>query len=137
MRARLLVAAIAVLTILANVTLGVRWVLAVAAGVTVVVVGEVVGRLVRSRPVPHAASATEQSLPPAGAQPLSPRELEVAVLIAQGLTSKEVGARLDIEKGTVDKHLEHIKNKLGINSRPQLAVWLMERRLLQTASTSK
>jgi len=135
------VAAIAVLTIFANLSLGVRLALAVAAGLAVFVVGEVVGRLVGRRPLPYALSAQVADAPSdaaltSRAYPLSPRELEVAVLIAQGLTSKEVGARLDIEKGTVDKHLEHIKNKLGINSRPQLAVWLMERRLLQPASTS-
>jgi DNA-binding NarL/FixJ family response regulator len=136
MRARLYVGVIAGLTISANLLFGVRWVLAVAAGLAVFVVGEVVGRLIRSRPRPDAAASTERPPMAGGAHPLSPRELEVAVLIAHGLTSKEVGARLSIEKGTVDKHLEHIKDKLGINSRPQLAIWLMERGLLQPAGTA-
>jgi DNA-binding CsgD family transcriptional regulator len=136
MRVRLVVAAIAGMTIVANVLFGVGWTLAVAAGLAVAVVGEVVGRVLRSRHLPS-VPATAEPPPMAGkAHPLSPRELEVAVLIARGLTSKEVGVRLDIKKGTVDKTLEHIKDKLGINSRPELAIWLMERGLLQPAGTA-
>jgi DNA-binding NarL/FixJ family response regulator len=134
MRARLFVAVIAGMTILANLWFGVEWTLAVAAGLAVVLVGEVVGRLIPSWTLADPAASAETPPTPGRAHPLSPRELEVAVLIARGLTSKEVGTRLSIEKGTVDKHLEHIKDKLGINSRPQLAVWLMERGLLQPTS---
>jgi DNA-binding NarL/FixJ family response regulator len=138
MRARLFVAVIAGVTISANLLFGVRWALAVAAGLAVFVVGEVVGRLIPSRTLPEAAASTEP--PPTAtagrAHPLSPRELEVAVLIARGLTSKEVGARLEIKKGTVDKTFDHIKDKLGISSRPELAIWLMERGLLQPAGTA-
>jgi DNA-binding NarL/FixJ family response regulator len=138
MRARIFVVAIAGLTVFANVFLGVRWALAVAAGMAVAVVGEVVGRLIQSRsPLSGAASAIESQPSTGGAHPLSPREFEVGILIAQGLTSKEVARRLFIEKGTVDKRWEHIKNKLNIESRPQLAIWLMERGLLQPASTMK
>ena len=69
--------------------------------------------------------------------PLSRREVEVALLIAQGLTSKEVGRRLFIERGTVDTHVQHIYNKLGIESRPQLAIWLMDHGLLRRAPEGK
>jgi DNA-binding NarL/FixJ family response regulator len=135
MKARLLVGVIGLMTVLANLLFGVHWALAVAAGLAVLVVGELVGRFNRSPAVPAAAAAAEPPQPARGANPLSPRELEVAVLIARGLTSKEVGARLEIKKGTVDKTLEHIKDKLGINSRPELAIWLMERGLLQPSGT--
>jgi len=130
MRARLFVGVIAGLTVVANLLFGVGWVLAIAAGVAVFVVGEVVGRLVRGRPLDEATSST-------GGHPLSRREIEVAVLIAEGLTSKEVGRRLFIERGTVDTHVQHIYNKLSIDSRPQLAIWLMEHGLLQRAGTAK
>ena len=129
MQARILIVILAGLTILANMLFGVSWTLALAAGVAVLLVGEVVGVFVR-RHAPRAAPAT-------GSYPLSRREIEVAVLIAQGLTSKEVGARLFIERGTVDTHIQHIYNKLNIDSRPQLAVWLMERWLLPRASATK
>lgn len=136
MRARLLVGVIGVMTMLANLLFGVHWALAVAAGLAVLVVGEVVGRFSRPPAVPGAV-ATAEPPPPAGkAYPLSPRELEVAGLIARGLRSKEVGAQLGITKGTVDKTFDHIKDKLGINSRQELAIWLMERGLLQPAGTA-
>jgi DNA-binding CsgD family transcriptional regulator len=130
MRALLFVGVIAGFTVVANLLFGVGWVLAIAAGVAVFVVGEVVGRLVRGRPFAGAASST-------GSHPLSRREIEVAVLIAEGLTSKEVGRRLLIKRGTVDTHVQHIYDKLSIDSRPQLAIWLMEHELLQRAGTAK
>ena len=129
MRARILIAILAGLTVLANLSFGVAWALALAAGVAVFLAGEGTGLLVRRR-APVAALST-------GSHPLSRRELEVAVLIAQGLTSKEVGTKLFIERGTVDTHVQHIYNKLNIDSRPQLAVWLMERGLLPRASAPK
>jgi DNA-binding CsgD family transcriptional regulator len=140
MRARFFVGIIAALTWLANLLLGVGWVLSVGAGVAVLVVGEIVGRLIRRRPQPDAAPTVGTSpLPDAAsasrAYPLSPRELEVAIWIAKGLTSKEVGKKLFIERGTVDTHVGHIYNKLSIDSRPQLAIWLMERGLLPRDST--
>ena len=124
MRARVIVAALAVLTVVANLLLDVAWIRAAMAGAAVFVVGEVLGRLLTSRPLPAAVVV-------AGGHPLSRREVEVAVLIAQGLTSKEVGRRLFIERATVDTHVQHIYNKLGFDSRPQLAVWLVEHGLLE------
>ena len=134
MRARLFVIAIAAMTVVANLWLGVAWLVALGAGVAVLVFGEVVGRFLNGRRL--AASSSDGMRPPApvahvGGHPLSPRELEVAVLIAQGLTSKEVGTKLQVVRGTVDKHMEHIYNKLGFASRAQLAIWLMERGLLE------
>ena len=129
MQARILIAILAGLTVLANLSLGVGWALALMAGAAVFLVGEGVGMLLRRR-APLAAS-------PTGSHPLSRREVEVAVLIAQGLTSKEVGRRLFIERGTVDTHVQHIYNKLNIDSRPQLAVWLMERGLLPRTTATK
>ena len=142
MRARLYVGVIAGLTCLANLWLGVQPVLAVGAGVAVFVVGEVVGRLIRRRPLPDGTPARGTSPLPEDdvarrAYPLSPRELEVAIWIARGLTSKEVGAKLFIERGTVDTHVQHIYNKLNIDSRPQLAIWLMERGLLPRDSAER
>ena len=129
MRARLIVAALAVLTVIANLLLSVEWLRAVVAGMAVFVVGEALGRLQRPRPIPVVVLAT-------GSHPLSRREVEVAVLVAQGLTSKEVGRRLFIGRATVDTHVQHIYNKLSIDSRPQLAVWLMEHGLLDRTGIS-
>jgi DNA-binding CsgD family transcriptional regulator len=55
---------------------------------------------------------------------LSRRELEVARLAAEGLTNREIAARLFISERTVDGHLEHVREKLGVNTRAQIATWV-------------
>jgi non-specific serine/threonine protein kinase len=55
--------------------------------------------------------------------PLSPREREVAALIARGLTSREIAAELIVSEKTVDAHADHIRQKLGLRSRAEIAVW--------------
>jgi DNA-binding NarL/FixJ family response regulator len=54
---------------------------------------------------------------------LGKRETEVARLVAEGLTNKEIGARLFISESTVASHIRGILNKLGFNSRAQIASW--------------
>ena len=60
------------------------------------------------------------------ADPLSRRELEVAGLVAKGLTNAEIAERLVLSVRTVDTHLAHIYGRLGISSRAALAVWVTE-----------
>jgi predicted ATPase/DNA-binding CsgD family transcriptional regulator len=55
---------------------------------------------------------------------LTAREREVAKLVAQGMSSKDVAAKLVISRRTVDVHVEHIFAKLGFNSRTQIATWV-------------
>ena len=55
---------------------------------------------------------------------LARRETEVARLIAGGLTNKQIGAQLFISERTVDGHVRSILNKLGFNSRAQIAGWV-------------
>ncbi|WP_435813019.1 response regulator transcription factor [Streptomyces rochei] len=49
--------------------------------------------------------------------PLTPREREVASLIVEGLTNRQIAERLVISKRTADTHVEHILTKLGVTSR--------------------
>jgi DNA-binding CsgD family transcriptional regulator/DNA-binding beta-propeller fold protein YncE len=56
---------------------------------------------------------------------LSRRELEVARLVAEGLTNRDIAARLFVSERTVDGHLEHVREKLGVNSRAQVAAWVV------------
>jgi predicted ATPase/DNA-binding CsgD family transcriptional regulator len=56
--------------------------------------------------------------------PLAKREAEVAGLVAEGLSNKEIGARLFISERTVENHVRSILNKLGFNSRAQIAAWV-------------
>jgi predicted ATPase/DNA-binding CsgD family transcriptional regulator len=55
---------------------------------------------------------------------LGQREADVARLLADGLTNKEIGARLFISERTVESHVRNILNKLGFNSRAQIAGWM-------------
>jgi predicted ATPase/DNA-binding CsgD family transcriptional regulator len=55
---------------------------------------------------------------------LAKREAEVARLVADGLTNKQIGTRLFISERTVDSHVRSILNKLGFNSRAQIAAWM-------------
>jgi DNA-binding CsgD family transcriptional regulator/tetratricopeptide (TPR) repeat protein len=59
------------------------------------------------------------------AGPLAKREVEVGRLVAEGLSNKQIGARLFISERTVATHVSNIMNKLGLNSRAQIAVWMM------------
>jgi DNA-binding NarL/FixJ family response regulator len=54
---------------------------------------------------------------------LSPRELEVARLVAQGLTNKQIGERLFVSERTAENHVQHILVKLGFSNRSQIAAW--------------
>jgi predicted ATPase/DNA-binding CsgD family transcriptional regulator len=56
--------------------------------------------------------------------PLAKREFEVARLIADGLSNKQIGARLFISERTVGSHVRSILNKLGFNTRAQIAGWM-------------
>jgi predicted ATPase/DNA-binding CsgD family transcriptional regulator len=60
----------------------------------------------------------------AGAGLLAKREADVARLVAEGLTNKQIGARLFISERTVDSHVRNILNKLGVGSRAQIAAWM-------------
>jgi DNA-binding CsgD family transcriptional regulator len=138
MRARAGVALIAAAAVGVNVWQQVDWRLALAAGVAVALFGELVGPLIRSRRVPAPTPPTDPQPLEAPllqavasrAHPLTRREAEVAVLVGQGLTNKEISVRLSISERTVDNHVQHIYNKLDIGSRPQLALWARDRGLL-------
>jgi DNA-binding NarL/FixJ family response regulator len=62
--------------------------------------------------------------------PLSPRELEVVKLIAEGFTSEEIGEQLFISKKTVDRHRENVLEKLGMRNRVELTRYAIRRGLV-------
>ena len=62
-----------------------------------------------------------------GTESLTVREREIAVLVARGLSNRDIAARLVISKRTVDAHVNHIFAKLGLSSRVQLTIWLRDR----------
>lgn len=54
---------------------------------------------------------------------LTPRQTEVAALVAEGLTNREVAERLGISERSAESHLERIRLRLGFRSRAQVAAW--------------
>ena len=60
------------------------------------------------------------------ADDLTPRELQIASIIAEGVTTREAAARLFVSPRTVDAHLGHIYRKLGLSSRSQLTRWYFD-----------
>ncbi len=64
----------------------------------------------------------------AGRSPLTARELEVAALVADGLTNKEVAVRLGLSVRTAENHLLNVMNKLGLDNRAQVAAWFTRSR---------
>ncbi|GAB3761027.1 non-specific serine/threonine protein kinase [Nocardioides ginsengisegetis] len=71
-------------------------------------------------PVPAVARRSQSE------SPLTPREREVAGLVAQGASNRDIAARLVISERTAETHVDHILRKLGFNRRTQVAAWVTE-----------
>ena len=70
----------------------------------------------------RASALAQQTLESFG---LTPREIEVLYLVAQGKTNKEIAADLYISPLTVRTHLEHVYQKLGVGSRTEAAALVL------------
>lgn len=58
---------------------------------------------------------------------LTPRELEIAELVGQGLTNKAIAEMLVISPSTVQTHVGHIVDKLGLEGRTDLLRYVLRR----------
>jgi predicted ATPase/DNA-binding SARP family transcriptional activator/DNA-binding CsgD family transcriptional regulator len=72
-------------------------------------------------PTPQASPAEETT------SNLTRREREVALLVARGLTNRQIASELSISERTVEKHVGKILKKLGFSSRARIAVWVSQR----------
>jgi DNA-binding CsgD family transcriptional regulator len=63
----------------------------------------------------------ERKRPSTGWASLTPSELQVVLLVAEGLSNPQIGERLFISKRTVQTHLKHVFAKLSLTSRAELA----------------
>ena len=61
---------------------------------------------------------------------LTDREVEVLRLVAQGLSNREIAARLVISSRTAEHHVQHVYGKLGVSSRAAAALFALEHGLL-------
>ena len=66
---------------------------------------------------------------PSTDSPLTRRELEVVEWIAEGKRNREIGEILGCSERTVQKHVQHILEKLHLETRIAVCIWWLERRL--------
>ena len=76
------------------------------------------------------SDARKRSFGLTAATPLTPREIEIVRLVAQGLRNKELANRLSITEGTVKIHLHNIYDKLGVDGRLELVLCAQQRGLV-------
>jgi non-specific serine/threonine protein kinase len=75
------------------------------------------------------APSQHRPRPARSASRLTRREWQVADLVAQGMTNKDIAASLDVVQRTAEAHVQHILTKLGFTSRARLAAWVVEQRV--------
>ena len=61
--------------------------------------------------------------------PLTPRERQVAALVASGRTNRQIGRVLGISEKTTEVHLHHVMSKLDVRSRAEVAAWAVTHHL--------
>ncbi|GLY66370.1 LuxR family transcriptional regulator [Amycolatopsis taiwanensis] len=76
----------------------------------------------------HQPSPEQQPAEGEAGGPLTRREMEVAELVALGLSNKAIADKLVVARRTAEAHVEHILSKLGFSSRTQIAAWVAEHR---------
>jgi DNA-binding NarL/FixJ family response regulator len=62
---------------------------------------------------------------------LTPRELQVVILITEGLSNKEIAARLGISPHTMKGHAALAREKLGLHSKVELTLWAIRNKLVE------
>ncbi|MGH9277525.1 MAG: helix-turn-helix domain-containing protein, partial [Acidimicrobiales bacterium] len=81
----------------------------------------------RSLGVRHRRAAAATTGHHAGWDSLTPTEMRVARLAAEGLTNRQIGEQLFVSRRTIETHLAHAFAKLGLSSRAQLAAEVARR----------
>ena len=66
-----------------------------------------------------------------GSDVLSPRELDILLLLAQGMSNEEIARELVLEVSTVKSHVSRMLPKIGVRSRLQAVVWAYQHRIVQ------
>ena len=68
--------------------------------------------------------------------PLTAREQEVAKLVARGFTNRQIASELVVTEATAAKHVENMREKLGLNSRTQVGAWVRDHQTAAAPSVS-
>jgi pimeloyl-ACP methyl ester carboxylesterase/class 3 adenylate cyclase/DNA-binding CsgD family transcriptional regulator len=83
-------------------------------------------------PAGPTAPVREPAASARGGAALSRREREIAVLVALGLSNRQIAEELVISPATAERHVANILGKLGFHTRAQVAAWAVEQGLLQS-----
>jgi DNA-binding NarL/FixJ family response regulator len=86
------------------------------------------GQFTRAARLLDAANVLRDERPTPTESSLSHREWEVAMLVARGLSNRQIAAQLIVSERTVDTHVSHILRKLSLVSRAQIAAWAVQHR---------
>ena len=86
------------------------------------------------------SAAGSAGVGPAVAEGLTPRERDVLVMVAQGLTHKQIGTRLNLSKATIDTYIHRVRQKVGSGNKADLTrlaidLGLIEHSVLASSST--
>jgi DNA-binding NarL/FixJ family response regulator len=86
------------------------------------------------------STAGSPGVAPAVAEGLTPRERDVLVMVAQGLTHKQIGTRLNLSKATIDTYIHRVRQKVGSGNKADLTrlaidLGLIEHSVLATSSS--
>lgn len=101
-------------------------VLAVAAG----------GAVLHPRVAPGVVRSLREPTPPPEADVLTPRQIEVLALMAEGLSNRDIGERIGASGRTVEVHVSNIFRRLDVSSRTQAVVEGIRRGLVEPGPTS-
>jgi non-specific serine/threonine protein kinase len=79
---------------------------------------------------PESPPAGGETNEPPTTDPLSAREREVAAMVAQGISNRQIAQELYLSERTIEKHVSKILRKLVLTSRTEIAAWATEQRLI-------
>src|SRR5258708_21858710 len=87
-----------------------------------------VRELVLGADVPAGGALLRLDLGEGAVRALSPRQWEVARLVADGLGNEAIAERLTISRRTVETHVDHVRRRLGLDTRAAIVSWVVRQR---------
>ncbi|MCZ8250545.1 response regulator transcription factor [Microcystis sp. LE19-195.1E] len=88
------------------------------------------GRLLKRSTRIHCEDVTPVQVP--GNVELTPTELKVVQLVAQGLANREIAEKLNVSQRTIESHVSNMLHKTGLHNRTELAQWAIKSNKLLT-----
>src|SRR5260221_3440519 len=80
----------------------------------------------------HTRSLCDWSSDVCSSDLITPREQQVAALVARGLSNRKIAEQLGVAQSTIQRHIVNILSKLHLESRVQIALWVVTQRSPQT-----